>query len=183
VEATEALGLAKFKGWWNGVAVGDFDGDGRMDFVASNWGVNNRWHASEEHPFRVYYGDIAGDRGVDIIEAGFDAAMGVEVPERGLRAVSKALPWIREKVSGFEAYGRGSIESIYGDVIKSARHAEITTLASMVFLNRGDHFEAHEPPSEYASGILTATGTRMSSSARIFSPWRPTRFDRMRGEG
>jgi len=26
-----------FTGWWNSVAVGDFDGDGRLDIVAGNF--------------------------------------------------------------------------------------------------------------------------------------------------
>jgi hypothetical protein len=36
-ERTEFLGLAEHRGWWNGVATGDFDEDGRLDIVASNW--------------------------------------------------------------------------------------------------------------------------------------------------
>ena len=44
-EATQNLGLAKYRGWWNGVTTGDFDGDGRMDIVASNWGRNSPYEA------------------------------------------------------------------------------------------------------------------------------------------
>jgi hypothetical protein len=34
--------LKQFTGWWNAVAVGDFDEDGRMDMVAGNWGQNSK---------------------------------------------------------------------------------------------------------------------------------------------
>src|SRR5439155_19097446 len=33
--------LSQLTGWWNGVTTGDFDGDGRLDLVVSNWGQNH----------------------------------------------------------------------------------------------------------------------------------------------
>jgi hypothetical protein len=42
-EATDKLGLSTHRGWWSGVTTGDFDGDGRMDILASNWGQNTRY--------------------------------------------------------------------------------------------------------------------------------------------
>src|SRR5207249_9053114 len=64
--------INQLSGWWNGVAAGDFDGDGRMDLVASNWGLNTRYRTSREHPRKIYYGDF-GSGNVDVIEANYDA--------------------------------------------------------------------------------------------------------------
>src|SRR5678816_350164 len=60
-EATQRLGLAKYLGWWNGVTTGDFDGDGRMDILGSNWGRNTKYEQHRARPLRLYYGDLDGN--------------------------------------------------------------------------------------------------------------------------
>ena len=147
-EVTRQLGLAGLTGWWNGVATGDFDGDGRLDIVASNWGLNTKYRPTVQQPVRIYYGDFAGNGAVDIVEAYFDPATGREVPNRGLRPVSAAMPFVQEKIQSFAAYGEASLRDIYGEKLAAAGVVEANTLASMVFLNRGDHFEAVPLPAE-----------------------------------
>src|SRR5207249_3106949 len=132
------LTINQLSGWWNGVATGDFDGDGRLDIVASNWGLNSPYRASREHPRRLYYADFAGRGTVDLIEAGFDAELGKEVPDRTLKAVGAAIPLLIERIQTHSAFGTASVQEILGEQLKSAGRAEVTTLASMVFLNRGN---------------------------------------------
>jgi hypothetical protein len=147
-EITDALGLAEYTGWWNGVTTGDIDGDGRLDIIATNWGLNSRYRASAQEPRCLYYGDFMGSGGVDLVEAYYDRALQKIVPDRGYKAVVAAMPFIQETITTFEAYGKASIEEIYGERLRGAALLKATTLSSMVFLNRGDHFEAVPLPRE-----------------------------------
>lgn len=147
-EITERLGLAKYTGWWNGVSTGDFDGDGKLDIVISNWGLNSRYRASPQEPRRIYFGDLSGGAGVDLIECYFDARLRKELPDRNLRAVGAALPFVFERTPTFESYGRATVSEVYAERLQGTGRLEVNTLATTVFLNRGDHFEPVVLPEE-----------------------------------
>jgi hypothetical protein len=147
-ETTRELGLANLKGWWTGIATGDFDNDGRPDIIAGNWGLNSQFKASPENPRKLYYADIDADGILDLIEAIYDPTLKAEVPGRGLKPISFALPWLKEQIGSYEAYGRASIQQLYGDLLKNAPVVEVNTLATTLFMNRGDRFEPRPLPPE-----------------------------------
>ena len=68
-DITAELGLDQFTGWWNSVTTGDIDGDGRLDIIAGNWGLNSGYRASAENPIHVFYGDLLERGTVDLIES------------------------------------------------------------------------------------------------------------------
>jgi enediyne biosynthesis protein E4 len=147
-EITESLGLHQYTGWWNGVATADLNGNGRPDIIASNWGLNTRYRATREQPRRIYYGDFTDNGVVDLIETLYDDVLHKEVPDRDLNVMSLTLPFIREKYPTHEAYAEASIQDVLGDQFAQANRVEANTLASMVFFNRGDHFEPKPLPPE-----------------------------------
>ncbi len=147
-ERTRDLGLADLKGFWRGVTTGDFNEDGRLDIVATNRGENSRYEANPQRPLRVHYGDINDDGTVDCIESRYEPAMEKEVPLRGFRVASKALPFLNQEIDSFEQYASSSVKEIYGSRLKATEQAEITALSSMVLLNRGDHFTPRKLPME-----------------------------------
>jgi hypothetical protein len=64
--------LNQLTGLWQSVTTGDFDGDGQLDIVAGNWGLNSYWRASAEQPLTVFFGDLADRNTIDILETEFD---------------------------------------------------------------------------------------------------------------
>jgi hypothetical protein len=60
-------GLEHSYGWWNTVTADDFDGDGDIDLIAGNMGMNNAFNASSENPVRLFYGDFDNNGKIDPI--------------------------------------------------------------------------------------------------------------------
>jgi hypothetical protein len=147
-EITKELGLDKYTGWWRGVTTGDIDGDGRLDIIASNWGLNSDYQASSNQPVRLYYGDFSDRGALDLIEAVYDPLHQVEVPRRMRDALASAYPPLVGKFPTHKAYSEATMEQILAVLPKPADQVEATTLASMVFFNRTNHFEAVELPYE-----------------------------------
>lgn len=161
-DATEAWGLAGLTGWWNGIAAGDFNGDGRMDLVASNWGWNTRYAASAREPRVIYYGNLEGasTEGVDLVETRVDATAHREWIEREYPALASVFPWFRERMPTYAAYSTATLGDVFEKRLETCGRLTATTLASSVFLNRGGKLEAHELPAEaqWAPGMGVCVG-------------------------
>ena len=140
--------LDTFNGWWNAVATGDFDGDGRLDIVAANWGRNTPHQSYLRNGLHLYYGDLADGGGVDIVEAYVPLERKQVVPWRDLQTLAGIIPSIRERVRTAAAYGDADLPQILGPTLTHASELTANWLDSTVFLNRGNHFEAKPLPIE-----------------------------------
>ena len=147
-DVTANMGLSNFKGWWNGVATGDFNEDGLLDIVATNWGVNTKYHFSPAHPRKVYFDDFDNDNILDIVEAHYDDQFNDLVPERGFSCISNAMSFVGEEKKTFLNYAQSSLSDIFGNSLISAPYLEANTLESMVFINNGNGFDPIALPFE-----------------------------------
>ncbi|MBI1839719.1 MAG: VCBS repeat-containing protein [Verrucomicrobia bacterium] len=147
-EVTEAWGLGGLTGFWNGVAAGDFNEDGRMDLVVSNWGWNHEPQQHVKTGNRLFYSDFTEDGVITTLEAYYEPEVSKMVPYRNLMSLSRALPFIRERVPSFRQYGESSVADILGDRFSRARELSVATFSAMILLNRTNRFEAIPLPVE-----------------------------------
>jgi hypothetical protein len=147
-EATAEFGLAEHKGWWRGVTAGDLDGDGKLDIIAANWGLNSPYQASSKRPLTFIYGEMSQPGIMEIVETEYDLATGAMVPRRQLLSLAASMPFLLEQIANHRAYSEAALSEALDERMVLGRRAEVTTLASTVFLNRGGRFEAMALPAE-----------------------------------
>ncbi len=140
--------LSQFTGLWNSVTAGDFDGDGRMDLVAGNWGSSTRQQSHRAQPIELWFGDATGDGVTDVVEAYYDTTLKTVVPERQMDFLARGLPFVRTRFATHMQYGRASLTEILGDKAGEMKRLTASWLESVVLLNRGDHFELRALPAE-----------------------------------
>ena len=130
------------------MTAADFDGDGRMDLAAGNWGRNTRQEGHRAQPLELWFGDANGDGVTEVVEAYHDATLKKVVPERQMDFVARGMPVVRTRFASHMQYGRAALAEILGDQAGGMKRLTASWLESGVLLNRGDHFELHALPVE-----------------------------------
>jgi hypothetical protein len=158
-DVTREWGLSGRTSRWTGLAAGDFDGDGRMDLVATSWGENIPWRASAARPYELVVGNFGG-AGVGLVFARRDSITGREMPLQPFAQLGVAIPSVRERISTFTDYSKATVDEVLGKSASGAIRVGATTFEHTLLLNRGDHFEAHPLPTAAqlapAFGIVVA---------------------------
>ena len=140
LELSDAGEFSKHPGLWQGLAAADVDGDGDIDLVATNLGLNTRYRASPENPVVIWRGEFETDRPAQLLEAFSD--QGVWRPFRRRAALMAAMPSIEAGFPTFESFAQTTIQQmVSATALARASRFEITTLESALWLNDGHgHF-------------------------------------------
>ena len=107
----KAPGLEKSNGWWNRIAAGDFDADGRIDFVVGNLGLNTRLRASVAEPTTMLASDFDGDSFMDQIVACYWQGRRYPIVLRD--DLIRALPPLKARFLGYTEYAKASVDDIF----------------------------------------------------------------------
>ncbi len=144
-EVTEDVFLPEQRGWWYDIEKGDFDNDGDMDLIVGNLGLNYKYQASKEKPFRVYLNDFDKNATYDIVLS--YKSEDTEYPVRGRQCSSEQMPAIKEKFKNYNSFASASLKEIYSDqMLEESLKYEITSFASIYLENKEGKFTAQPLP-------------------------------------
>jgi hypothetical protein len=131
-------------GWWTSMAAADFNGDGRMDYVVGNVGLNTQYHADAVHPALLFSGDFKGDGSTQLIEGYYEGDQ--LYPWRSRKYVAAAIPTILKRFPSNASFARATLGEIVGEGrLAAARRFAATELRSGVFLSQPDGTYRFEP--------------------------------------
>ncbi|HWH62406.1 MAG TPA: VCBS repeat-containing protein, partial [Ginsengibacter sp.] len=129
--------LTDKKGWWNFTLLVDVNGDGNIDLIAGNEGLNNRLTASSTRPVRLYYNDF-DDNGKkeQVLTYYLD---GHEIPFANKDELQKQIPVIKKRFLYASDFAKADLDEIFSE--EKLRNSVVLTadyFSNSILMNNGN---------------------------------------------
>ncbi len=124
-------------GWWNALHAADLDGDGQLDLIAGNTGLNHTLNPDKNSPATIFAGDFAYDGTMaPILTYG---AGGERYPVVWRDELLDRIPRLRREFPDYTSYAHATIDDILTpEQMRNALRLDATEFATSVFHNGGD---------------------------------------------
>lgn len=132
-------------GWWNKIAKADIDGDGDMDLIAGNFGLNSQFEANENKKLRLYAADFDQNGSIDPILECFVGDKMYPYPSRD--ELLDQMASMRSRFTDYASYSKATMTDLFTiKELETAQILEANTLESVILENTGNGFEIKSLP-------------------------------------
>ena len=134
-------------GWWQTIHLDDADGDGNLDILAGNWGLNNKFTSSKDGPVKLYTADFDKNGRVDqLLSYTFH---GKEYPFLAKDEVERQLPLLKKHYLYYSEYAGVPMKTVFFGWIDTIQPLVAVRLASAIcFGNGSGGFEIRDLPAD-----------------------------------
>jgi hypothetical protein len=136
-DVTRRAGMEETSGWWNCMRAADVDGDGDLDLIGGNLGLNSILKASVKEPVEMYLNDFDNNGSLDQVICSYQD--GISYPVASLDELISQMPFLGKKFTSYSDFGGKTAKDIFGK--KTLNHSILKSAVlfeSCLFLNNGD---------------------------------------------
>ncbi|GGM74158.1 hypothetical protein GCM10010967_02130 [Dyadobacter beijingensis] len=156
IQKTDAL--TDSDGMWAALEAVDLDGDGDLDFVLGNAGLNNQYQTSPERPLAIYYDDFDKNGAIDPICTYYIGDKSYPMFSRD--EMLDQMTALKRKYTSYTSYADATMEDVFGkEAVSKSNKVYCKELRSMVLENEGNfsfkkHFLPETAQFSRTSGIV-----------------------------
>lgn len=154
--------LQGMSGWWESLVATDLNGDGALDLVAGNLGLNSRYRASPQAPMLLLAKDFDGNGQIDPVC--FHSIDGQLKPTVAFDLLSSQLPYLRKRFHRYGAYARAGVDDVFPPAEQEgAQRLECQTLEHHALINNGS--------GQFMPEALAAEAQRIPARSILAEDW------------
>jgi hypothetical protein len=139
---TANTGISDKFGWWNSITAGDFNHDGKMDYIVGNTGLNTFYKASDKYPVYITAKDFDKNGSYDAFTSVFLKNQNGELEEFPTNTrddIIKQMLVMRVKFQNYKTYAVATMDSVITpEMRKDAIRLKANMLQSCYLQNQGD---------------------------------------------
>ncbi len=134
-------------GLWQTVFAEDVNGDGNIDFLAGNWGWNNKFWSGKDGPLNLYVADFDGNGKVEQLLSYF--WKGKEYPFLAKDEVERPLPLLKKHYLLYSEYAGVEMKDVFYGWIDTVKPYHAERLGSAICYGDGKgNFTIKDLPNE-----------------------------------
>jgi hypothetical protein len=139
---TPGTGISDKLGWWNTIAAGDFNHDGKVDYIVGNTGLNTFYKASDKYPVYITAKDFDNNGSYDAFPSVFlknqDGEL-KEFPAQTRDDIVKQMISMRVKFQNYKSFAVATMDSVITpEMRKGALRLKVNMLQSCYLQNNGN---------------------------------------------
>jgi len=137
-------GINNQVGWWNSITAGDFDNDGKMDYIIGNMGLNSFYRASEPYPVSIYAKDFDNNGSYDAFPTLYLPSSDIdtvkkEYPAQVREDIVKQMIGMRSIFQNYKTFAKADINQVLTkEQLKGAQILKANNFNSVYLKNKGD---------------------------------------------
>jgi len=139
---TSNTGIGDKYGWWNSIVAGDFNHDGKIDYIVGNTGLNTFYKASDQYPMYITAKDFDNNGSYDAFPSIFlkDQEGNLqEFPVNTRDDIIKQMIGMRVRYQNYKSFAVATMDSVITpEMRKGAIRLKANMLQSCYLQNNGN---------------------------------------------